>query len=256
MMHFLLILVFFTLAIMQFLYYKRIRKYAFLDRVNIIDRLNHESGERGKEYSQIESLFSIFSLIKFNHPLPSMRNWAISPDFAVLIISLLDQHKPKVVLEAGSGVSTIITGYRLKALGQGKVLSLDHEAEFSQKSQDNIQLHDLQDVARVIHAPLINFDIQGKRWLWYDTDKLKEYLNENIDFLIIDGPPYFIQDLSRYPALPILFQRLSDNATIVLDDANRAMEEKILELWVKEFRFSSVEKIFTEKGACVLRLNK
>lgn len=252
----LLILGFALVLLMQILIYGGIRKHAQLEQADLIDRISYVNREREQEYAQIEALFSVFSVIRPTHPLPRMRGWAISPDFAVLLISLLDQYQPQLVLEAGSGVSTIIIGHRLTTLGQGQLLSLDHEVEFSQKSQSNIRRHGLQSVARVIYSPLTNFEIQGKQWLWYDTTELDQYLHRTIDFLVIDGPPYFIQDLSRYPALPILFERLSKSATIVLDDANRAMEEKILELWTKEFKFSSVEKISTEKGACVLRLRK
>ncbi|MFZ4640077.1 MAG: class I SAM-dependent methyltransferase [Nodosilinea sp.] len=252
----LLILGFSIVLLMQILIYRRIRKYARLEQADLIDRISHANREREREYAQIEALFSVFSVIQPAHPLPSMRGWAISPDFAILLISLLDQYQPQLVLEAGSGVSTIIIGHRLKTLDQGQLISLDHEAEFSQKSQSNIHRHGLQSVARVIYSPLTNFEIQGKQWLWYDTTELSHNLHGTIDFLVIDGPPYFIQDLSRYPALPILFDMLSDDAIILMDDADRDAEKKIIELWKNEFKFSSVNKVHAEKGACILYLKK
>lgn len=256
LMQLILILGFSTVVLVQVLIYKRIRKHALSEYTSVLNRLNHERKEKENEYYQIESLFSIFSLLSIRYPLPKMRSWAISPDFAVLLISLLDQYKPNVVLEAGSGVSTIIAGYRLQTLGRGRILSLDHETEFAQQSQHNILLHGLQDIAKVIYAPLTDFDIEGKKWLWYDTSKLRDILNEKVDFLIIDGPPYFVQDLSRYPALPLLLDILSDNAIILLDDASRHIEEEIVRLWTKKFNLSSVEKVFTEKGACIIYLKK
>jgi hypothetical protein len=70
--------------------------------------------------------------------------------------------------------------------------------------------------------------------------------------LIIDGPPGLTQELARYPALPILLRMLSDDAVILLDDASRTDEAKIVKLWQKEFTDFIIEEIEAEKGAVVL----
>ncbi|MES9855801.1 MAG: hypothetical protein ABW166_04240 [Sedimenticola sp.] len=43
--------------------------------------------------------------------------------------------------------------------------------------------------------------------------------------LVIDGPSGFIQKHSRYPALPLLFDKLSNNGMVFLDDAARPRRE-------------------------------
>src|SRR6185295_577572 len=76
---------------------------------------------------------------------------------------------------------------------------------------------------------------------------------EPIDLLVVDGPPGDVGDLARYPALPLLHERLSDNAVILLDDASRRDMRLILDLWLREFDNFDLERIDTEKGAAILR---
>src|SRR5712692_7065808 len=57
---------------------------------------------------QIEALFSIFSIIHLRHPLPAMGHWAVSPDFARILVDVILDRKPGLILELGSGVSTLL----------------------------------------------------------------------------------------------------------------------------------------------------
>lgn len=202
------------------------------------------------DYRQIESLFSVFSTLKITQPLPPMRDWAISPDFAAVLISIICEYKPKTILEASSGVSTLISAYCLKELGCGNILSLDHEKEYADKSKANIKQHGLGHIATVVHAPLKEVEINGKNWLWYDVDVLKKV--ECVDLFVIDGPPSTLQEMARYPALPLLFKKLSVNAVIVLDDTLRKDEKNIISTWMKEYNCFIDETIITEKGATIL----
>lgn len=213
----------------------------------------HEKYKKN-EYRQIESLLSILFVIKPNHPLPPMRGYAASPDFANTLLSLIKEQKPKLILEAGSGVSTLISAYCLQSIGKGKVISLDHEKNFADLSSKNLFKHELQDIGTVVHAPLTKIDINGKTWIWYDIKELFEVIkNQSIDLLIVDGPPWNTQDLARYPALPILIDLLSENAIIIVDDANRKDEIEILNLWTKQFKGFQLELLESDSGTAILR---
>jgi predicted O-methyltransferase YrrM len=203
---------------------------------------------------QIESLFSIFFTLEPKFPLPTMRGWAASPDLLKEIISLTHRQKPQLVVEASSGVSTLIIAYCLKRLGSGKLISLEHEQKFAQATQNNLLLHGLDDIATVIHAPLveveINNAINNTKWLWYDLTKVE--IPDAIDMLIVDGPPGTTQKLARYPALPLLHEKLSSDAIIILDDGARSDEGKIVKQWMEEFKMSNSEYISLEKGAYLI----
>ncbi len=213
--------------------------------------IQFERQEAQKNYKQVESLFYLYSTLRIQHPFPPMRGWAISPDFANIIISCVRERRPKLILEASSGVSTLISAYCLQEIGEGTVVSLEHDKCFTAISAANVAKHRLQDIATIIYAPLKEVVIQGKTWLWYDTEYLRNL--GPIDMLIIDGPPGGMQRLARYPALPILLHLLSEDAIVLLDDAFRTDERKIVELWLKEFSDFSLEEIDAEKGAVVLR---
>jgi hypothetical protein len=55
-----------------------------------------------------------------------------------------------------------------------------------------------------------------------------------IDLLLVDGPPGSAGTQARYPALPVLSDRLADGAIVVLDDFSRADETTIVERWCAE----------------------
>lgn len=204
-----------------------------------------------QHYKQIEALFSLFSIIKPHYPLPSMRSWAIAPDFANLIVSHVYECKPKIILEAGSGISTLIAAYCLKEIGEGTIVSLENTEKFAVKTADNIIKHGLQSIANVVHAPIEEIVIGEETWLWYETHQIKHLTS--IDMLIIDGPPSHIQKMARYPALPFLFNVLSENAVVILDDCKRDDERKIVDRWLREFHGLQCEWVDTEKGAAILR---
>src|SRR3989442_15529638 len=91
-----------------------------------------------QEVAQIEPLLALFALLDLEHPLPPMRGYAIAPDFAVLLYSLIHEVKPRTMVETGSGVSTVIAAYCLKALGRGHLFSLESDAEHARRTRDEL----------------------------------------------------------------------------------------------------------------------
>jgi predicted O-methyltransferase YrrM len=211
------------------------------------------SQKRGEIYRQTEALFSIFSILNPEIPLPSMNGWTINPDFAITIINNIILSKPSIILEMGSGVSTVIAAYSLKKIGGGKIISLEHEQEFVEKNLQKIREHNLQEFAEIIYAPLKKWSEGTKEWLWYDTAKIEQI--DTIDLVIVDGPPRKIQEMSRYPALPILFNKLSHNSVIILDDFKRKDMNTMIDLWLSQFPDFQQEIINTKSGCLILRKN-
>lgn len=202
-------------------------------------------------YKQIESMFSIVEFIKPKFPLPEMREWAVSPDLAKILLDIILEKKPQVILETGSGTSTLIIAYALQKNGSGKIFSLENNEKYAEKTRENIRKHGLEDFVEVVYAPLKELPIKGKTWQWYDTSILPEI--KTIDLLIVDGPKRTLQPMSRYPAMPLVFDKLTDRAIVVLDDFNTDEEKAMVNLWVKEFKGFDREKIKTEKETMILR---
>jgi len=215
--------------------------------------INDTKSDLNNLYNQVDSLFSIYSVLdNINYPLQLMRGWRISPDFANVLISNLLSRKPENVMDLGSGVSSVIIGYCLQRIGKGHAVAIDHDNYYADLTRSNIINHQLQDAVDVVYAPLKEYDVSGKKWLWYDLDKID--INWKIDFLIIDGPPKDIQPLSRYPAIPLLLPYLSSGAFILLDDGSRQDEKEAVKLWKTQFDFKSVEFMNNEKGMYIFTL--
>ncbi len=207
--------------------------------------------EQVQHYWQTEALFSLYSAVPITQPLPPMRLWAASPDFMTLAISIIRQHRPGIVLEVGSGVSTVIMGYCLREQGDGELIALEHEKHFAQVTADNILAHGLENVAQVLHAPLKPVSIKADVHLWYDISALNDL--PPINLLVVDGPPEKTQRYARYPALPLLFSRLSEGAIILVDDFMRDDEYAAVNRWLDEFSLEVVGTFANEKGAVILR---
>lgn len=206
--------------------------------------------EQVQHYRQVEALFSLYALIEIKQPLPPMRLWAASPDFLLLSVGLIRRERPSIVLELGSGVSTLVSAYALRANG-GRIISLEHDVSFRQATQDYLAEHGLADVGNVINAPLRPVRVGMADWLWYDTVFLETL--PPVDLLIVDGPPATVQSGARYPALPLLFDHLREGAFVLVDDCGRPQDAAVVRRWVEEYSLAVVRTAATEKGAAVLR---
>lgn len=202
-------------------------------------------------YQEIESLFSIFSILKIRAPLPPMRGWTVSPDFANTLISQILENRPKIILELGSGLSTLVSAYCLEEIGQGKIISIDHEKEYATKTLEALSTHKLREFVEIRYAPLTKISLDKEEWHWYDMSAFTEI--QCVDLLVIDGPPADFGSMVRYPALPLLDHLLSDNAVILVDDANRVGESKMVEKWLKQFSNMHLEFVSNEKGIFILK---
>lgn len=201
---------------------------------------------------QAEALASLAAMIHPVRPLPPTRGWAMSPDILCQIVRLVLDGKPKFVLEASSGVSTIVIAYCLKQLGWGNVIALEHDQQFAAVTKQQICEHGLEQFARVIDAPLVTHQVNGQTMQWYDLSELKGL--DQIELLVIDGPPATTdcQQDARFPALPLLYQKLTPGCPIVLDDADREEERRIVRSWLELFPDLSCQHFPCEKGASIL----
>lgn len=202
-------------------------------------------------HQQEQALTSLTNILHLNAPLPAFRSWNAAPDLAAILCETILVHKPKLMVEVGGGLSSIIAGYTMERLGEGRDVAFDHLAEFVGKTAGNIRKHQLEDRVSVRHAPLTPVEINGREWMWYDTAQFEDL--HDIDLLFIDGPPNSTQILARYPALPLLFDRLSEDAIIILDDANRVMERRAVKMWLEEFPTLTAERLLTKRGGVILR---
>lgn len=213
--------------------------------------INIQHGLLHQLYQQFEAFITITSLLELRHPLPPMRGWAASPDFLVQILGEVLDRKPDVIMELGGGVSTLVIAYALQKLGKGKLISVEHDNKYLQKTARQLQIHELQDIVHHIHAPLRTIQLDGLDWDWYDLTTV--VFPGSIDILVIDGPPAITKPRSRYPALPVLAEQLSADSVVILDDAAREGEKAIAGEWAQRYPEFSHEFVNCEKGTSIFR---
>ncbi len=201
-------------------------------------------------FHQSECLRQLNAMIKPPIPLPATRGYAAAPDFLLHLYKRILNEKPKVIVEASSGVSTLVAAYAAKTIGNCQVVSLEHDESYSEVSRATLVEHGLTDVARIVHTPIVSHAISGQNWLWYDF-KLAQ-LPQSIDLLVIDGPPRRIQKFARFPALPLLYDHLSDGAHLYLDDSSRKDEQGVIKKWRELYPSMGYTFFANDSGLCIM----
>lgn len=199
-----------------------------------------------------QAIQEIYQLLPIRAPIPPMTGWSATPELAIRVIKLIQTHKPKTIVELGSGVTTLLSGYALERFHpEGKLISIDHDPVYSDKTLNKIHLHKLEKFVELRKAPLTMTVLNGKKWNWYGTDQF--HFDKPIDLLIVDGPPVKTQKNARYPALPLLFDHLSQSSVIIIHDTLRNAESEITEKWLEIFPVFEKESFSTEKGITILQ---
>jgi len=171
---------------------------------------------------------------RFSPPasLPMMSGWALDAVSLERLIEAVLEHRPRTIVECGSGVSTVWLAYAAREFG-GKVVALEHKEKFAEQTRDDLRRHGLLDVADVRLAPLEDIEFDGQVFPWYCKEAWRDL--SGIDMLLVDGPPKATGPRARYPALPVLGSSLSNGCVVVFDDINREDEKEILDSWLEAY---------------------
>lgn len=184
---------------------------------------------------EVEALLQLFGKVEPVAPMPSSGAWALNPTELLELWSVIERTQPKLVVELGSGTSTVWIGYALQRC-QGRLVSVEHQPEYGADTRAQLDRHGLSEIVEVRDAPLQPVEVDGEVYSWYDLSALTDL--DQIDLLVVDGPPGATGPRARYPALPLLTDRLSATATVVLDDVDREDEQAILQAWTRDTSLS------------------
>ena len=208
--------------------------------------------ELKQTFRQLEALQNLNAVLPTSDVLPATRGWAASPDLLLTLVDLVSTERPSLIVECGSGASTLWLALALRRFGiDGRIIALDHDPVFSGRTRDFLARHDVLDLAEVRDAPLESFSLDGETYSWYARTAWEDLAG--IDLLFVDGPPAATGHQARYPALPLLNKSLSPIATIVLDDLIVPDMREVLPRWLDADPGFSSEILPLEKQAAVLR---
>ena len=208
--------------------------------------------ELKQTFRQLEALQNLNAVLPTSDVLPATRGWAASPDLLLTLVDLVITERPSLIVECGSGASTLWLALALRRFGiDGRIIALDHDPVFAGKTRDFLARHDVLDLAEVRDAPLESFSLDGQTYSWYARTAWEDLAG--IDLLFVDGPPAATGHQARYPALPLLNKSLSPIVTIVLDDLIVPDMREMLPRWLDADPGFSSEILPLEKQAAVLR---
>ena len=207
-------------------------------------------------YAQLESLSWLQRRLSIQGQLPPLRGWATSPDFLLKLHTHVMASLPKVVVEFGSGSSTLVTADALRQNGFGQLISIEHSSHYGKQTLDTLIAESLQPWVdlrvgelEAWNKPHLCPSDAEKPPFWYPERLLKGI--EGIDLLLVDGPPGATCEFARYPALPALFEKLNPGAQVWMDDTVRQEEKDICQRWADDYGFN-LEYYPLEKGLGIL----
>jgi hypothetical protein len=127
--------------------------------------------------------------------------WAAMPDF-LITMHLMAKETTGIILEVGSGLSTLILGASTKQ----PIYVLENDLEWAEKMHAWITSMGWNHV-HIYHCPIKDYG----EFNWYEIpDDLPEF-----DFIVCDGPR---NKLGRYGLVPILGNHFRNGARIIADD--------------------------------------
>jgi len=197
---------------------------------------------------EVQWKLALISKIYHGNSLPESNGWSLSWECLFVLIKEIESRNITKILELGSGISTSLIGGFFE--GRDVIYhSLEHDEEFIENS-----VAPKEGRVKLIYSPLKLYEEED--FMWYDLAGIKEELK--YELLIIDGPPISIDKSTRYPAVPLLREYLSEGAIIVLDDFHRKHEQEIFKRWKNEgikFKVLYESNSKKEKRFIVLKLD-
>ncbi|HMO46730.1 MAG TPA: hypothetical protein PKB14_11955 [Rubrivivax sp.] len=230
--------------------------------------------EMANAVAQLEAYASLQRYLNGGQLLPELHGWPVSPDFAVMLIDMVESNDYDLIIEFGSGTSTLLMALALARAAQrhrrsvaAVQLAFEHLEFFFAQTRSRLERADVAHAVQLELAELKTWtSANGTPYDFYDCQgKLEAAVRAAPEpvrraLVVVDGPPAATGPQARYPALPIVLPLLKDVAAdILLDDHGRPEEQQISKMWLAELeaagRRASVSYPSLEKGACLLKLD-
>ena len=157
--------------------------------------------------------------------LPYLGSWKADTGLLKLLVDHILEHRPALVVEFGTGASTLVLARALQQAGGGTLISFDQHADFVDATRSWLADYSLEADLRA--APL-KASPGGWPGLWYDHGPLPN----GIELMLIDGPPWSVHPLTRGAAAS-QFDHIAPGGTVMLDDAARPGERLVARRWRK-----------------------
>lgn len=221
---------------------------------------------------QLEAYLGVQNFLNHGERIPGMHGWPISPDFALYLIELIDSNDYDLIIEFGSGTSTVImakalarTQHKRQSKFSAVQVAFEHLESYYLQTQSELKNSNLLHAVQLTLTPLASYlATNGETYPYYKCqEKLSELRNMNSladikILMVIDGPPGSTGKHARYPAVPLALEYFKDSSIdILLDDYARDDEKEIAKLWLEDIKCNGrIYEVYArsmEKGSCFIR---
>lgn len=224
---------------------------------------------------QIEAFATLQGYLASGDLMPAFHGWPVSPDFALLVIELLEHNRFDAVIEFGSGSSTLLVARALAHLARKHPehrrpiqVAFEHLEEFHAGTANLLERAGLRDEVMLVLAPLKPMTLaSGEVFNYYDPGDALADVAQRLAHVtaprilaIVDGPPESTGPLARYPVLELLLDAFPrQEGSYLLDDYRRRGEQETALRWeqlIKGRGFEYERTIFElEKMAYLLKIS-
>ena len=252
---------------------------------------NHVNSVASNNAKQLEAFIGINNYLEHGIKPLNFHGWPISPDIGLYITGLIDANNYDVIIEFGSGTSTVMMAKALQAKQRGvsqktltdkrskaiaiadeadytdlpaRIVTFEHNSKYHAQTLQALKDNGVEQLVDLVHAPLVDYQYKdGTQYLYYScSEKLAEiakvFKGRKANVLVlVDGPPGSTNKHARFPAMPHLLNSMGEHMfTVIMDDYNRTEEKEIVERWFnmssERFMSPNLEEIPCEKGVAVL----
>ena len=187
------------------------------------------------------------------------RGWHLRADAMKLIAEIVAEVRPRLVLELGSGSSTVLLARQCASLGgDARVVSVEEKSRFAARTSRLLQHHDLLDRVSLVVSPVVRTRVGSWRGYCYEmgTGVAAAMAGGRAEIVLIDGPmsAWTMRGDCRYGTLPLIRRWLAAGAIVLVDDAGRRRERDIIERWAAEGLFQPLRSYPVGDGLCVGRV--
>lgn len=231
--------------------------------------------ELSNAVKQLEAYNNLQGYLQSGELMPALHGWPVSPDFALLLVQILEQHEFDAIVEFGSGSSTLLVAKTLANIAQRRPrqrkpaqVAFEHLEKYHAGTRDLLEGGGLLDRVDLRLAPLQPTTMaNGDTFRYYDVSPGLEALVQRLAdvpaprvLVIVDGPPEATGPFARYPALELLLQALPrQRGAYLMDDYRRPGEQEIARRWRAYLAARGIESQLAqyplEKMACMIRFD-
>lgn len=200
-------------------------------------------------------------------------SWPVSADFALCLMQQLVLKPYDLVIEFGSGMSTVIVAKTLALIAerngsrQTQFVSFEHLDSYYEQTLAYVRQAGLEKAVQLTLAPLEDWQsADGQIYPYYSCQntlmklaKQRQAPRKRI-LVIVDGPPASTGPQARYPAGPLLMAHFPNaHIDFLMDDYIREDEKQVAQHWMADMEAmglagSSIEYKL-EKDACLLTVH-